>query len=238
MGILFANQNVILNMRHPFFSHHIKCSLADLEAVDHRIKDHTDLGIFIGEKIVICPERYESVFEHLSQFIPRDILFEKVTCGFNRLSKPYPFDIRYNALQLSRHLFHLLSHTDERVIQESYGDKVLVKQGYTRCSVLPVGSQAAITEDETLYKTLRSFGYETLFIQSGHVKLEGFTHGFIGGAGGCVDQTVVINGALSTHPQGSEIRSFIKRQGCDIIELHEAQIEDCGSILYYSFSGM
>lgn len=234
MGILFANQKVIQTMTHPFFSQHILCPTDRLETVDHRIKDHTDLGVFVGEKVVVCPEWFESIIGYLSQFFNPEVLFEKVLCGLNRLSKPYPHDIGYNALQLSYHLFHLLSHTDERVLQESYGDKVFVKQGYSRCSVLPVGSQAAITEDKALYMTLTSFGYDVLFIPSGHVKLDGFSHGFIGGAGGCVDQTVILNGSLSTHPHGVEIRYFVERQGCEIIELHESQLVDCGSILYFN----
>ncbi len=235
MGILFANHKVIQTMTHPFFSHHILCVTNTLEEVDVRIKVHTDLGIFVGEKVVVCPEWFEGVIAYLSQYFSREVLAEMFICGLNQPSAPYPYDVSYNALQLSRHLFHLLSHTEDRVLQMSRGDKVSVKQGYSRCSVLPVGSQAAITEDEALYKTLTSFGYETLFIPSGHVKLDGFSHGFIGGAGGCVDQTLILNGSLSTHPHGAEMRRFIERQGCEIIELHEAQLEDCGSILYFNF---
>lgn len=234
MGILFANQKVIQTMTHPFFSQHILCPTDTLETVDHRIKDHTDLGVFVGEKVVVCPEWFEGVVDYLSRYLSLEDVFEKVVCGLNHPSTPYPYDVSYNALQLSRHLFHLLSYTEDRVLQMSYGDKVAVRQGYTRCSVLPVGSQAAITEDKALYMTLTSFGYDVLFIPSGHVKLDGFSHGFIGGAGGCVDQTLILNGSLSTHPHGVEIRYFVERQGCEIIELHESQLVDCGSILYFN----
>lgn len=235
MGILFANRKVFQTMTHPFFGQHILCPTHDLKEVDIRIKDHTDLGIFAGNKVVVCPEWFEGVVDYLSRYLSLEDVFEKVVCGLNHPSTPYPHDVSYNALQLSRHLFHLLSHTEDRVLQMSFGDKVAVRQGYTRCSVLPVGLQAAITEDEALYKTLTSLGYETLFIPSGHVKLDGFSHGFIGGVGGCVDQTVILNGSLSTHPHGAEMRRFIENQGCEMIELHEAQLEDCGSILYFNF---
>ena len=67
-----------------------------------------------------------------------------------------------------------------------------------------------------------------------YVRLDGFSHGFIGGAGGCVDRTLILNGSLSTHPNGGELRDFVERQGCEIIELHESQLDDCGSILYFN----
>lgn len=233
MGILFANGSVIKKMTLSFFDQHLIIEADSLEAVDARLRSHTDLGIYSADIIVVTSETYERVRSVLSHHYTQDLLSQFLKLGQSVLSQQYPGDICFNALAMRNHFFHLLTHSDPVVLENEPRKKVHVKQGYTRCTSLPVGADAVITEDASLAQCYEAHGYHTLLIQPGFVHLEGFPHGFIGGAGGTVDQSVVLNGSLSSHPNKEEMRAFITRQGYQIVELHQGELEDCGSILYY-----
>jgi hypothetical protein len=56
-----------------------------------------------------------------------------------------------------------------------------VKQGYTKCSVLPVSNNAFITDDISIYNQCVSFGIDVLYVGKGDVSLPGYNYGFIGG---------------------------------------------------------
>ena len=62
--------------------------------------------------------------------------------------------------------------------------KIHVKQGYTRCSLLPVDDRSFITSDAGIAKTLAEHDTDVLLIHPGHIHLPGFDYGFIGGTGG------------------------------------------------------
>jgi len=57
-----------------------------------------------------------------------------------------------------------------------------VNQGYTKCSTIVIDNDNFITEDKSIYNALTQNGKNCLLIEKGHVKLEGYEYGFIGGA--------------------------------------------------------
>ena len=68
-------------------------------------------------------------------------------------------------------------------------------------------------------------------VSQGHVKLDGFEYGFLGGASGRVGDEIVFNGDLSAHPDYEAIREFIESRGLAVRFFPEYPLTDIGSIL-------
>ena len=178
-----------------------------------------------------------------------------------RLRPDYPNDIIYNAVCTRDYVFHRIENTDRDLMDaiitwrqglacESHSDsdgsfreetKVIgVRQGYTRCSCLPVNNDSFITSDEGIARALEAQGAAVLLICEGHIKLRGFEHGFIGGTGGNIyinsggitdQKAIIFNGDLSTHPDFEKITGFIKSRNILPVWFEDYALEDIGSIL-------
>lgn len=242
-GFIFASEAIINKIRsHRGFQTKCLVVIPEQTLVDARLKEHTDLSLFVGNRVWIH-ESIESVVKpQILQIVDEKWYHSHVVVGNSPLSNVYPQDISYNAVQLSRHFFHRLDITEPKILEfirnSTSLESIHVKQGYTRCSSLVVGNQAVITEDKKLYEIYVTNGYCALFIEPGQIVLEGFEHGFIGGVGGTIEKTVVINGSLKHHTQGDVMRDFILAQDYQILELSSEKLEDCGSIFYYPVTEM
>lgn len=155
-----------------------------------------------------------------------------------RLSSSYPKDAVYNALCTGKYFIHNLKHTDPRLLEAARFmglETVNVKQGYSRCSCLPVDDSSFITSDRGMAKSLLSHGAKVLLISPGHVLLPGFPWGFIGGCGGnlIIDgkRCLVFNGDLSAHPDFASVRDFAKVRSIDILFFDGFPLTDIGSLL-------
>ena len=92
----------------------------------------------------------------------------------------YPKDVLLNAVQIGAHLFchkeaarELIDHPDFQT--------VTVRQGYAKCSTIPVGDKALITSDRTIAGAARRLGMDVLSVNAQGVVLSGYDHGLIGG---------------------------------------------------------
>ena len=136
------------------------------------------------------------------------------------LGADYPLCAGFCALAFGRYFVHNLKITAPRLLRaaEERGlTAVHVRQGFSRCSALAIGGGAVITADRGLLRALERLpGVETLAIREGHVLLDGYEYGFIGGAAGLVGDTVFFCGDLSFHPDGERIRAFIGSRGLKI----------------------
>lgn len=155
----------------------------------------------------------------------------------NKLKNNYPGNIIYNAV-FTKVFIHNLKYTDENLLDfasKSGVQKVHVPQGYSRCCCLPVTDDAFITSDAGMEKELVRHGADVLFIQKGHITLQGFDYGFIGGCAGHLmingKRTIIFNGNLTAHPDYEKIAAFIKDRDIEIIYFEEYPLEDIGSIL-------
>lgn len=209
-----------------------------LLSVDARVSGHVDLGLYTENDLIILePNLYELMGRELQAVIgacneqSKEI---KVIKGSQGLNKAYPHDARYNILNVGQQSFHRLDITDKQILRHSKRHFVHMSQGYARCSTLPVGDHAAITSDLGVAKVLRAYGIEVLLIKEGHIKLEGFKNGFIGGVGGSVGSLMLLAGELKYHPDGELIQAFIMDTGFQMIELFNGPLLDIGSILSYN----
>lgn len=133
--------------------------------------------------------------------------------------KTYPENVRLNCLYHNGRLYGKLSATDPSVLRfcaEQGIQTVNVNQGYSHCSTLIINEKAAVTADSSMEKALRSNGTEVLRISSGHIRLEGFDYGFIGGAAFSHGGKTYFFGDITKHPDHSKIKAFCEKYDSEI----------------------
>ena len=153
----------------------------------------------------------------------------------------YPGDTALNALTVGRHLFARTASlsADVRRAAAAEGLEIVdVKQGYARCSTLPLSAvNAAITADEGMARAMEACGVDVLRITPGHIDLDGRSDGFIGGAS-FVDEPfcccslhmpplVGFFGSPGSHPDGARIRAFIESHGYRMLTT-DGRLRDLG----------
>ena len=155
----------------------------------------------------------------------------------NLLSSKYPGDTRYNACSTGKYFIHNLKYTDEKLLKRAkeLGLKLVdVKQGYSKCSIVVIDENSVITYDEGISKALINEGLNVLLISPGHVKLEGYATGFIGGASGKIGDEIIFNGNLRFHPDFDRIETFINIRGLKLKYFTEYELTDIGSIIAFN----
>lgn len=146
----------------------------------------------------------------------------------------YPENAAFCALSFGDFFVHRLDITAPALLLEAkrLGMELIdVRQGYARCSALPVDEKSVITSDPGIARALRERGAEVLEITPGHVLLPGFAEGFFGGCGGRVGDTVVFNGDLRAHPDFERIAAFISGRGIGVKFFPSLPLRDVGSIV-------
>lgn len=131
----------------------------------------------------------------------------------------YPANVLLNFLLFNNKLYGKSDAIDNSV-KEYCGKKniniININQGYARCSTLVINEKAAITADKSIEKALKKDGAEVLLIQPGHIRLEGFDYGFIGGSSVKIENTIYFFGNLENHPDGQKIKDFIRRYNSNL----------------------
>lgn len=156
----------------------------------------------------------------------------------HRISAPlgakYPDDCPLNCAVIGKHIICNIDTADCGVLKyfstNSY-NIIGVKQGYTKCSVLPVSEDAMLTDDLSVYNSCRDV-FDTLYIEKGFVRLPGFDYGFIGGAGGKIsNDTLAFTGSIDDLSVKKRIEGFCTVHGVECVYLSDEQIYDVGSLL-------
>jgi len=153
----------------------------------------------------------------------------------NKLETTYPGDCIYNAAIVGHYLVHKEGLTDPELLENARKmipqlELITVNQGYTKCNCLVVDNKHVITSDQGIAKALNFKDIEVLLIQPGHIILDGFDTGFIGGASGKVGEYIVFNGDITAHPDYVAIKEFIESCGLKIKDF-SWPLKDIGSIV-------
>jgi len=201
------------------------------------ISTHPDIIITkFHDILVIEPNVIEKIFLQIHG--DKELVSKFFIKGENTVGDKYPHNIGYNSVVSGNKFIHNLKYTDSVVLREVEKrnlDKINIKQGYSRCSMVSVDEETFITSDKGIFKTLLSFGIDALLIGEHGVKLKGKPYGFLGGASGTVENNIVFFGDLSKHPDFLEISEFIKKRGKNLIYFNDVPLEDIGSIITFNF---
>ena len=188
---------------------------------DERVATHPDMLLFPLERSILTHRAYYE--EHMAFF---ESLPFSLTLTDEVISKEYPQDVLFNALPIGSSVYG--GKTVSANIRSAFLRYVKVKQGYTRCSSCLVGD-GIITQDTGVFKALQKDGVEALLISSGHIALQGYDTGFIGGASVALSKdTTAFFGRIEDHPDYERISDFAKKQAVKIFSLSNEPLTDCG----------
>lgn len=199
------------------------------DAVYDAISSHGDIYLCkLCNEVIVSPEQYPPIEDAL---IHSGICFSIST---GQLGSQYPMNIRYNAAQLGNYLIHNTKYADPLILEKAkeLGLQIIhVKQGYTKCNLVVVDENSVITSDAGIAEELSNYPIEVLLIAQGHVELDGFPYGFLGGASGRVGSEIFFNGNLSAHPDFERITDFIQSRGLKVVYFDDYPLTDIGSII-------
>ncbi len=193
------------------------------------IQGHPDLQVFIHANKLFCqPDISRDFLDKAENHV------EVIKCT-ERLSHIYPGDVYYNIAIAGNSAFHREDLTSGLIADylRQNGISILnVRQGYSRCSVVPLNSNHIITADRGIHNSAISNNVDSLLITQGYVDLPGYRYGFLGGAAGIFENTLYFTGRLDHHPDYEKIMEFIASCRIDVCFLSENRVIDLGSILF------
>jgi hypothetical protein len=153
--------------------------------------------------------------------------------GENEVGIQYPRSAIYNAVVTGNKLIHHTNITDPAIVSSLDGhQQINVKQGYSRCSLLPLTDDHFISSDKGIHQVLRKNGLDVLLVDPADIVIHDLKHGFFGGACGVFEDKVFIIGSLKHFGDGASVRSFLQKLGYQIIELYDGPLFDGGSIMF------
>jgi len=202
-------------------------------ALPPSIASHPDMLVFFAPDYIYCTKAYMEVARGplimLSARCRKSLRF--VTPD---LEGVYPRDVRFNGAAVGNHLFGSPKGLDPLLQSHSAYHFAPVKQGYAKCSTVPVGDHALITQDPSIAKTATALGLDVLQVESGGVTLPDYDTGFLGGAASFApyrpQKEILFCGDLNLHPNGKEIRTFCHRHGAEAVSLTRSPLRDVGTI--------
>lgn len=192
------------------------------------ISGHPDVFFHqMGDTLIYAPNLSEKYKNFMEENIPN------VICGEQGVGMKYPASSAYNAVSTPTLLIHNFRNTDASITTAAEDtDLIHVDQGYTRCTLLPLGDDHFITSDEKTQRVLHRFDKDCLLVDPAGISLEGFEHGFFGGCCGILDKQVFIIGSLDKYPEGKKVADYLKAHNFEIIELFNGPLFDGGSIIF------
>lgn len=188
---------------------------------------HPDMILSCVDGDVICSDGYLAKSERM-RAICAEFGVEIFTDTSERASD-YPRNVAFNALVTDGFVMCKKSSAS-KVMLEKCGNRDIIdiKQGYAACSTLYCGG-VAVTSDPSVATALSAFGVEVLKIKAGHIHLEPYDYGFIGGACTVIGDTVFTFGEVAYHPEGDAISAFLTEHGIKILPLFDGELYDFGS---------
>lgn len=198
-------------------------------SVSPPVENHADLSfIYLGDNKIFIAREMEDLSDSFT-----DKGFDAIV-NTDFLGNKYPLDVPLNCADTGEFLIANVDTVSKYVLEyfKRQGRRIInVKQGYTKCSVVPVNRQALITDDESVYNASKNY-LDALYVKKGFVKLSGYNYGFIGGASGKItDKVIAFNGNIKTHPDFFMISEFLKKYNMEAVSLTDEPLIDIGSII-------
>ena len=213
---------------------HSICLMPLYSALPSPVAAHPDMLLFFGKDSIITTKEYYAFAKKQLERIAATCQ-KRIHLTAQAVTDLYPKDVLLNAAPVGSHLFCLPSSTAREILSQYTEDLILpVRQGYTKCSILPVTRQALITQDSSIASIARKSGFEVLEITPGQIRLPGYDTGFIGGAASAMPyrdcKEILFCGELDSHPDGALIREFCISHHKKPIEIKGLPLTDVGTL--------
>lgn len=175
----------------------------------------------------------DSCVKYLFTFCDEMIFCERET-GENQKNK-YPDDCVFNCVSIGNNLICNKNITHSKILEFAVKNDmniIHVNQGYAKCSTCKISENAIITEDTQIHNAAIENEIDSLLIEKGHVKLNGYNYGFIGGCTGLIESDLLaVNGNINKHPNSKEILEFCRKHNVNVLNLNDDVLYDIGTIL-------
>lgn len=199
----------------------LKCN----ENVDERLSGHCDLmAAHLGGRHLAVLEDKAAQCEQINNV---ELLKIKAP------EKPdYPYDAKLNFCIVGDKLIYNPKTADEAAVACLNKVPAACKQGYTKCSVCVVDESSIITADAGIAQIAEGVGIDVLLVDEKITALDGFEHGFIGGASFKISRNeMAFTGVINDAAQKLLIESFLNERGISAVYLTEHTLFDIGSAI-------
>ena len=198
------------------------------------VASHPDMLVFFAPNAIFCTESYAKIAKKELKKIEKAANRPIHTLQTDYKSH-YPHDVLLNAAVVGEQLFCLPSYTATEILQSAAYRVCAVRQGYAKCSVVPIGPTALITEDPSIAKVALSEGLDVLRVDPHNVLLPGYDTGFLGGACSFAPYQAEANrllvcGDLRQHQNAPAILRFLEEHDVEPIALSPAPLTDVGTV--------
>ena len=113
-----------------------------------------------------------------------------------------------------------------QIVSQFEGTKLICKQGYTKCSICVVDENSIITADNKIAAIVSATGMDVLHVSEKITALDGFEHGFIGGASFKISRNkMAFTGVIA------RIERFLNERDIAPVYLTNAPMFDIGSAI-------
>lgn len=194
---------------------------------------HPDMLLFFAPDGIFCTESYvrvaKEVLARISGLTGLPILPVPEEYG-----PAYPKDILFNSALVGTVLYCNATHTAKRITEHPGFRVVPVRQGYAKCSVIPVGSDALMTGDPSIAAAAEAVGQAVLRLPVGGIRLSGYPFGFWGGSASFAPfggvHTIYFCGNYRRQAGADQIEAFCRARGFDCVSLTEEVLTDYGTM--------
>ncbi len=198
--------------------------LPDNNDVDPRLAGHADLSVFVSDGHVVAAK---GIYPYIVNFLTNRGYM--VTEAQREQGPDYPRDAGLCVCATGEYTIYDPAAVDPAVLPLLCGKPVHVNQGYARCAAAIVDDHSIITSDAGVSRAAKNAGMDVLLIEPGHIDLDGYDYGFIGGASFKINSnTVAFTGNLDGHPDEGRITDFLAAHGQKALFLTDRPIFDIG----------
>jgi hypothetical protein len=221
-----------------FIEHDVSAiRIQDNPNIDSRICGHVDMSLLNFEKGKLLCANYlrNSIVEVLLKDIGYDVKYINKEMG-----KEYPEDVLLNACITDYFAIYNKNTVDKKLVNYLTNKdpntfcNINCKQGYSKCSVCVVNSNAIITSDLGIANCARMKGLDVLLIDDHGIRLDGFDHGFIGGASFKLSpKQLTLTGRFpkSQYITENSISRFLHERNIELCFASDEIITDIGGVI-------
>ena len=193
--------------------------------VDERLSGHCDLmAIHIGKNVLAVQSDIAVDCETINNV--------KLIITAPPTKSQYPYDAGLNICIVGDKLIYNPKSADQQIISNISGTRICCKQGYTKCSVCVVDENSIITADNKIADIASAAGIYVFQVNEKITALDGFEHGFIGGASFKINRNeMAFTGVIDDTAERRRIESFLNERGICAVYLTDEPIFDIGGAI-------
>ena len=199
----------------------------------HPVAAHPDMLLFFARDRILCTQVYAQIAKKELEILSK-ATSKPMVCVEEAVSAQYPSDILLNAAVVGNTLICRTDHTAKALLADTEYTVCNTRQGYAKCSTLPIGDRALITADPSIARVARENAFDVLKVEESPIEILQYDNGFIGGASSYAPYTelreLYFCGDWKSHRNANEIEEFCHKHKRIPIALADRPLVDLGTV--------